>query len=120
MRVALVDDSELDLMINQKIIELTYNESRVESFENPDAFFNYLKGGEQPQLIISDMQMPRTSGLELASKYIREYGNSGAQLVLLTAFVDDAIQAEVEAVSGDIKLVEKPLNESVLRSIVSA
>jgi response regulator RpfG family c-di-GMP phosphodiesterase len=120
MKIVLVDDSELDLMINKKIIELTYDESKVASFNNSESFFNYMSSGEKPDMVISDMQMPKVSGLDLAHEYITKYGKDHSKLVLLTAFVDGAIQKQVNDISDHIKLVEKPLNPSVLKALVSA
>ena len=120
MKIVLVDDSELDLMINRKIIELTYGESLISSFDDSDKFFTYLEDGEDPQIIISDMQMPKTTGLELASRYIDRYGENKAKLVLLTAYVDEQIKNKVREVSECIHLVEKPLNQNILKALVSA
>lgn len=119
MKIVLVDDSELDLMINQKIIEMTYDQSRINSFDNCDSFFHYMEDAEQPDIVISDMQMPRTTGLELAHKYIDKFGEGYSKLILLTAYVDDAIQKKVQEVSNNIRLVEKPLNQSILKGLVS-
>jgi response regulator RpfG family c-di-GMP phosphodiesterase len=118
MKIALVDDSELDLMINKRIIELTYNDSQVVSFRDPDSFFSYLEQGDIPDIVISDMQMPKKTGLELAHEYIDKFGEEHSKLFLLTAFVDGTIEKKVSDVSTAIRLIEKPLSQSVLKAFL--
>jgi len=120
MNIVLVDDSELDLMINKKIIEMNYNGTQVSSFGDSDKFFEYVEDCEEPDLVISDMQMPKTSGLELANRFINRFGEGYSKLILLTAFVDDSIRKQVEEVSDKIHLIEKPLNPRILKDLFAA
>lgn len=73
-----------------------------------------LQRGDLPDMIISDVQMPVVSGLELAAA-LREARRNVA-VVLMTAFPDDRVRARVQRIGAH--LLAKPFRVEELVELV--
>lgn len=63
---------------------------------------------DHPDLIVTDIQMPRMNGIEMIKRIREESGLSGTPIIVMSAYgkrmIDDAIQA------GADDFVEKPID----------
>ncbi|NJM15985.1 MAG: response regulator transcription factor, partial [Bacteroidales bacterium] len=87
-------------------------------FEAADGLEGYVKAKEQlPDLIISDVMMPKIDGVELCRKLKADILTSHIPILLLTAKADDA-NAIIGYESGADDYVAKPFSIKVLKARV--
>ena len=126
--VLLIDDSELDNFISEKILQANYFSKKV--FINTSAksaieFLNNLiklkkKSNEDfPEVIFIDINMPLMDGFQ----FIEHFKNSlerhipRPKLVILTSSVYDEDRQKSTAISPDIIFLNKPLVSEMLADI---
>ena len=95
IRVFLVDDHELFRDGIEMLLSLQQHITLEASHPNARSLFNYLKDHSLPDIFILDINLPKTSGIELAKQLIKEYGK--LNIVFLTsnsakAFMDAALK----------------------------
>ncbi|UCZ57271.1 response regulator [Desulfurispirillum indicum] len=111
IRLLLVDDDEGSLELYRRIL------NRLPMTRTVFVATNGLEGlntyhQHKPDIIISDIQMPRMTGLEMAHQIRREDTNT--PIILLTAYSDrDLILEAIDA--GINRFVKKPLEVQQLR-----
>ena len=71
--------------------------------------------GTGPTVVVSDIRMPRLSGLEVLAAY--PLTCRSVPFILITAFGDDRMRAEAHALGAN-RVLEKPLDLSHLRDAV--
>lgn len=64
---------------------------------------------ERPDVIITDLQMPKMTGQELCSRIEDEYAGSSPHIILMTSRTDSALRDWVKATPG-LVFLEKPLS----------
>ncbi len=125
-RVLLIDDNEIDLKINSKIIKLSsfFNDIVIcQSGEEGIAYIS--KNLNQPELlpdfILLDIQMPEMDGfefLELYKKFPQPFIDS-CKLAILSSTLDFGDIKKAEANPLVIKLLKKPLYTSELQELIT-
>jgi diguanylate cyclase (GGDEF)-like protein len=107
MKVLIVDDSEIDTLLCQKIVEsLGYTPIAVSS---ADEAFDIIQQAGSPDIIIADWFMPNTTGLELCKK-VRNADLLVEPFILMMTSNHDR-HAEAEALNaGADDFISKPVN----------
>ena len=112
--ILLVDDDRLVLStLSRGLIGAGYSVSTAESVDDAEAF---LAGGERPDLVILDVNMPGRSGLELVER-LRSFDH--IPFMLLTAYSDQEIVDRATA-SGALGYLVKPVDTPQLLPAIKA
>ena len=126
--VMLLDDSELDNFINEKIIEASCFSEKVYVNSSGTSALEFLSNlvasgpiakSIYPEVIFTDLNMPVMDGFQFIDKLKSVEGNLGqdCKLIILTSSVlpEDKIRAEL--VSKNVIFLNKPLTEEMLSSL---
>ncbi|MDO8291792.1 MAG: response regulator [Gallionella sp.] len=112
--ILLVDDDRLVLStLSRGLIGAGYSVSTAESVDDAEAF---LAGGERPDLVILDVNMPGRSGLELVER-LRSFDH--LPFMLLSAYSDQEIVDRATA-SGALGYLVKPVDTPQLLPTIKA
>jgi CheY-like chemotaxis protein len=114
-RVMLIDDNEIDLKINSKLISLSKIFDEIIICHSGDEALRYLKTqatGFDPIFILLDIQMPEMNGFEFLTHY-KELPKSitdHCAIAMLSSTLDFGDTKKAEANPYVIKLLKKPLS----------
>ena len=118
MQIALIDDNEIDIFVNTKLLETSRITADIDSYLNPVEALNKLCANHI-DIIIVDNQMPEINGYGFLEKIIACKGDALPIMIVLTASVHNELKIQYEALHNDIKLWEKPLNVEALSSLLA-
>jgi CheY-like chemotaxis protein len=88
----------------------------VEAASNGTDLIAFLAGGSEPNLMITDVQMPGMSGLAVLS-YVRRR-HTRVPVILMTAFATDRLRERALA-EGASAVLSKPFSSIELRELVA-
>ncbi|TDO24421.1 response regulator [Pedobacter duraquae] len=125
-RVMIIDDNEVDLKINSKIISITKLFDEVIICQSAEEALNFLQrnlGDNQilPNFILLDIQMPEMDGFEFLEHY-RKLPVSFTQtcwIAMLSSTLDFGDIQKAEANPYVVKLLKKPLKPAELQEILN-
>lgn len=117
MHIVLVDDNEIDIFVNQKLIETTGVEVQIDAFLNPKDGLSKLTSSDVDLLIV-DNQMPELTGYQFIEKLIDVKKDSLPKIIVLTATVNEKLEQEYTSLHPAIQLWEKPLDVSELTTLL--
>lgn len=116
MRILVVDD-EKDVQtlfeqkfrkeINNNLVEFAFAFSGHEALE-------YLDKEKNVNLILSDINMPGMSGIELLKRVKQKYAQTAPEIVMITAYSDSENSVAATEL-GASAMLSKPLDFSVLK-----
>jgi CheY-like chemotaxis protein len=127
-RAMLLDDSELDNYINEKIIESAHFAEKVYVSTSGKSALEFLKNisvaaGEintiYPEVIFVDVNMPFMDGFEFI-QHLRKinYPNlKFCRIVILTSSIDEGDKIKAKEIDQNILFFSKPLTEDMLRQM---
>lgn len=127
--VMLIDDSEIDNLINKKMLEGTMFAERIYVHTSSKSALEFLKnldrnqtlsGVQIPEFIFLDINMPLMDGfqfLEEFSKLSEEIRNQ-AQIIMLTSSVNPADVERASEFGKVYKYLNKPLSINQLNELI--
>jgi CheY-like chemotaxis protein len=122
----LIDDSEIDLKINTKILSLNFTGCQIIPFLSAEDGIAYFRKhihhqDELPQLLLLDIQMPDMDGFEFLELYknLPKQVINYCSVVLLSSTLDFGDIKRAEANRHILKLLKKPLNPKELLELIS-
>lgn len=123
--VMLVDDNDIDLKINEKVVGITKLFDKVVVCRSADEALNYLKSNIAdpillPDMILLDIQMPDMNGFEFLEKY-KKLPNAFTEvcvIAMLSSTLDFSDIQRAEANPYVAKLLKKPLMPKILMEVV--
>ena len=124
----LIDDSEIDNFINQKIIESAYFAEKVYVNTGGVSALEFLKNlsvNEQlidtlaPNVIFVDLNMPLMDGFQFITQFMKlpERVIAKARLIILTSSFNPEDRLKAQTLFKDIVFLNKPLTDESLASI---
>jgi CheY-like chemotaxis protein len=125
-KVLLIDDNDIDLKINYKIIRLSGFFDEIVSAQSGEEGIDYItKNLDKPELwpdfILLDIQMPEMDGfefLEIYKKFPRPFLDH-CKLAILSSTLDFGDIKKAEANPLVIKLLKKPLYPHELQELLN-
>lgn len=118
--VMIVDDNEIDIFINKKVIEFSELTSFILCKNSATDALDYLKKGEfLPELIFLDLNMPVVDGYMFLYEYSKFPAAVKASIrIVVLSSSDNARDKEKIAANKDVmQFMSKPLNEYKLNKL---
>jgi len=121
----LVDDSEVDLFIQKKFIELASFAERVITFSSPIKALEALQTvqfNDLPSLIFLDLNMPLLNGFEFLEKInaLSNGINARIKVVILTSSNSPADRLRAKEFPNVINFISKPLTMEGLQLLTQS
>jgi len=124
--VMLIDDSEIDVLVSRRLMELTHFASHVTITSTAEEAVDFLKNEvtnteQAPDVILLDMHLPGMSGFDFIAEFkaLPDYILEKTKIVLLSAFQK---QEEIDKlfenkfIAGQL---DKPLTQESLKKLIS-
>jgi two-component system, NarL family, nitrate/nitrite response regulator NarL len=121
----IIDDSEVDLFVQKKFIEMRKFASQVVTFSSPTQALEVLsssKADEVPGLVFLDLNMPLINGFEFLDR-IREISTDvigNMKVVILTSSNSRADHERAKSFNNVIRFISKPLTVQGLDDLRAA
>ena len=123
-KVLIVDDNEIDLFINQKVLEFNDFASEIVNLQSGQRAIddlNEISEQEFPDVILLDLNMPLVDGFRFLLEFSKMSApiREKAAIIILTSS-DNLRDKEKIAVNPDVKLfLSKPLTDEKLEQIIT-
>ncbi len=121
----LIDDNEIDLKINSRIISLTGLFNQVESCNSGQEALSSLRKNvnspdKLPHFILLDIQMPDMDGFGFLEAYnnLPKHVIDHCVVIMLSSTLDFGDIQRAEANVHVVKLLKKPLNPEELKELI--
>jgi two-component system nitrate/nitrite response regulator NarL len=118
--VILIDDSDIDLFVQRRFIELSGFARRVLTFQSSREALNHLAEPglkETPDLIFLDLNMPEIDGFAFLEQYSRLVKNSHTRIIILTSSSSSLDRDRAATFPSVVGFLSKPLTEGNLSDI---
>lgn len=123
----LVDDNDIDLAVNTKLIQLSGIPCEVRPFRNCHDFLSVIDSGlldnyQRMQILLLDIQMPVMGGFELVDHLVTSKAAiiSQVQIFMLSANIDREQIDQASKYPCINRLLEKPLDAYQLKQLISS
>jgi len=121
----LIDDSEIDLFIHRRFLELCNFSKELISYRSAESaldWLNNLNGAAAPDFIFLDLNMPVVDGFSFLQHFstLPENVRGRAQIVVLTSSSSATDREQVLQHKNVIRMITKPIRQTdidALRSI---
>ncbi|MGM0636128.1 MAG: response regulator [Bacteroidota bacterium] len=125
MKIAIIDDSKMELFIHNKLIDSFFPKKEVYTFQHATDFLQHITNNPSkvPNIILSDYHMPELNGIELLEKVnqiISETSLSKKQLIqfyLLSSENKLRTMLQDKPFSIFSEAFEKPLSKKHMQQI---
>lgn len=122
--VLIVDDSEIDVLINRRLIELTSFASSITITHTAEAALDYLRNecadeSSAPDFIFLDLYLPGMSGYEFTDVFstLPEFIRKKSRIVVLSVFQKPEKLAALLTNPVIYSQANKPLTQEVLHAL---
>ncbi len=127
-KTMLVDDSEIDLFIHRRFLELCHFSKELVTCKSAESALNILRDGNgdaPPDIIFLDLNMPVVDGFSFLSQFMELPARikNHTRIVVLTSSNSPADREQVFLYKNVIEMITKPLKQSdvdALRFLVTA
>jgi two-component system nitrate/nitrite response regulator NarL len=116
--VVLIDDSEIDLFVQKRFIEISAFSRRILEFKSARQALEHLSapGQVRPDLIFLDLNMPEMDGFTFLER-MSQASTSPQRVVILSSSSSGADKARAATFSNVVCFLSKPLNEKRLAEL---
>jgi CheY-like chemotaxis protein len=120
----LIDDSDIDLFIQRRFLEV-YNFSRkLVSYKSADEALQWLlsaSGEELPDVIFLDLNMPKTDGFEFLERFAQlpAHLTNQTRVIILTSSNSKADKEKVMTYKQVVHFITKPIKQSDIEEITA-
>ncbi len=119
----IVDDNPIDLMVNRRLLQNTFEGATVNSFNNSvDAVEFFKKNGnnsaELPNVLLLDIIMPRLDGFQVIEELEKIFTTIPFKIFLLSSTLDDADFDKAKESRSVQRILGKPLDTENLKTLI--
>lgn len=120
----LIDDSEIDLFIHRRFLELCNFSKELLSYRSAESALDCLKkldGNTAPDIIFLDLNMPVIDGFSFLNHFsaLPDSVRDRAQIVVLTSSSSATDREQVFQHKGVIGMITKPIKQTDIESLRS-
>lgn len=115
--VLLVEDDDADVELTRRAFEHYGFDVRLETAPDGAAALERLRAGPRPDLLVTDLKMPRLNGLELQQRMIEEPALKGLPVVVLTSSSERG-DRETALGRGARAFLQKPMQLDDWRAVI--
>ncbi|MGF1565105.1 MAG: two-component system response regulator [Flavobacteriales bacterium] len=125
INILLVDDNDIDIVVNTKLLRLANFKGGIQSFHSGNEVISFIRSNaanlvEKVNVLLLDIQMPGIDGFETLQLFeaFDDDIKSKFQVFMLSSSIDrnDIIRAETNPTIR--KVLEKPLDVYLLRRLI--
>lgn len=125
VNIILVDDNDIDIVVNTKLLRLANYTEHIVSFPSGSAVMAYINENsealtEMVNVLLLDIQMPVTDGFETLSEFdaLPQSLKEHFKVFMLSSSIDRTDIMRAEQNESVIKVLEKPLDVYLLRRLI--
>ena len=121
-KAMLIDDSEIDLFIHRRFLELCNFSKEVITYRSAESaldWFKNLNGEAAPEIIFLDLNMPVVDGFSFLNQFngLPEKITSRSQIVVLTSSNSTTDREQVFLYKNVIKMITKPIKQTDIEAL---
>jgi CheY-like chemotaxis protein len=116
-RLLYVEDDAWDVELLQRAFEVYGFDARVETAPDGQAALDLLRGGQPPDLVLTDIKMPRVNGLELQEKIRADARLHALRVAVLTSSAEKGDRERALA-HGALAFLQKPMELEAWKPVI--
>jgi CheY-like chemotaxis protein len=121
-KTILIDDSEIDLFIHRRFLELCNFSKELIAFKSAEAALDALKnlnGAEPPNIIFLDLNMPVVDGFSFLNLFteLPEKIKKRSRIVVLTSSNSVTDRQQVFMYKNVIQMITKPIKQADIEAL---
>ena len=118
--IFLIDDSDIDLFVQRRLIEINNLASQVVTYNSPVSALQELSSKllkEGRNLVLLDLNMPILDGFDFLEKFNTQKESQNVKFIVLTSSSSSLDREKATRFGNVIDFISKPLNEKGLNTI---
>jgi CheY-like chemotaxis protein len=126
LNIILVDDNEIDIVVNTKLLKLANISEEVTSFMSARDLIDHLNESKDKliglsNVLLLDIQMPEVDGFQCLEMFdkLDDRLKSSFKVFMLSSSIDRNDIEKAESDRNIIKVLEKPLDVYLLKRLIS-
>lgn len=116
-KVLYVEDDEWDIELAKRAFDLFGFAARLETAPDGQAALDMLRSGPLPDLVLTDIKMPRINGLELQEKLRADERLQGLKVAVLTSSAEIGDRERALA-HGALAFLQKPMELDAWKPVI--
>lgn len=88
MKISIIDDHQMITESLKKLLSRSEQIREIDTFPDADVFLNTVTAESMPDVIITDLLMPGTNGIELVGKIRSGFKSSKVKMIILSSITD--------------------------------
>lgn len=117
--IFLIDDSDIDLFVQRRLIELNNLATNIIAYNSPSVALTELENREVQgsSLVLLDLNMPLLDGFGFLDKFNHSHNSKKVKVIVLTSSSSSLDREKATQYENVIDFISKPLNEKGLSII---